>query len=78
MSAKIQFETPENIQVAYEPAGLGTRFVAWFVDNIIMYAGAIAIFFILVCCNSDVRRRGVWRWGRRGAGVAINGRGVLQ
>jgi uncharacterized RDD family membrane protein YckC len=49
MSAKIQFETPENIQVAYEPAGLGTRFVAWFVDNIIMYAGAFAIFFILVC-----------------------------
>jgi hypothetical protein len=29
-------------------------------------------------CNSDLRRRGVWRWGLRGAEVAINGRGVLQ
>jgi uncharacterized RDD family membrane protein YckC len=49
MNAKITFETPENIQVAYEPAGLGTRFVAWFVDNIIMWAVGIAIFFILIC-----------------------------
>jgi uncharacterized RDD family membrane protein YckC len=52
MSAKIQFETPENIQVAYEPAGLGTRFVAWFVDNIIMFALGVAIFFILICSGT--------------------------
>jgi uncharacterized RDD family membrane protein YckC len=49
MSAKIEFETPENIRVAYEPAGLGTRFVAWFVDNIIMFALGVAIFLILLC-----------------------------
>jgi uncharacterized RDD family membrane protein YckC len=49
MSAKIAFETPENIQVAYEPAGLGTRFVAWFVDNIIMSVASLGIFFILIC-----------------------------
>jgi uncharacterized RDD family membrane protein YckC len=49
MSANITFETPENIQVAYQPAGLGTRFVAWFVDNILMFAITIAIFFILMC-----------------------------
>jgi uncharacterized RDD family membrane protein YckC len=49
MSAKIQFETPENIQVAYEPAGLGTRFVAWFADNIIMTLVGVVLFFILLC-----------------------------
>ncbi len=49
MSTKIAFETPENIQVAYQPAGLGTRFVAWFVDNIIMAAAGVVIFFILMC-----------------------------
>jgi uncharacterized RDD family membrane protein YckC len=52
MSAKIAFETPENIQVAYQPAGLGTRFVAWFVDNIIMFLAGIAIFFILICSGA--------------------------
>jgi uncharacterized RDD family membrane protein YckC len=51
MSANITFETPENIQVAYEPAGLGTRFVAWFVDNILMFGVTIAIFFILMCAG---------------------------
>jgi uncharacterized RDD family membrane protein YckC len=49
MSTNIQFETPENIRVAYQPAGLGTRFVAWFVDNIIVSVLLVAIFFILIC-----------------------------
>jgi uncharacterized RDD family membrane protein YckC len=49
MSAKIAFETPENIQVAYQPAGIGTRFVAWFVDSIIMTAAGVVIFLILIC-----------------------------
>ena len=49
MSANIKFETPENIQVAYEPAGLGTRFVAWFVNNIIMTVLGFVIFFVLLC-----------------------------
>jgi uncharacterized RDD family membrane protein YckC len=48
----IEFETPENIQVAYQPAGLGTRFVAWFVDNIIMTVALVAIFFILICSGA--------------------------
>jgi uncharacterized RDD family membrane protein YckC len=52
MSDKIQFETPENIQVGYEPAGLGTRFVAWFVDNIILFALGIGVLFILLCTGT--------------------------
>ena len=35
-SATLQFETPENVRIEYRPAGLGTRFLAWFVDQIIM------------------------------------------
>ena len=35
-STTLQFETPENVRIEYRPAGLGTRFLAWFVDQIIM------------------------------------------
>jgi uncharacterized RDD family membrane protein YckC len=48
MTTKIEFETPENVLVAYEPAGLGTRFVAWFVDNLILIVIYIAVFFALM------------------------------
>ncbi len=34
--AALQYETPENVQIEYRPAGLGTRFLAWFVDQIIL------------------------------------------
>lgn len=34
---QVQFETPENVQVSYQLAGLGTRFVAWFVDSIVLW-----------------------------------------
>lgn len=51
MSNKIEFETPENIQVAYEPAGLGTRFVAWVIDNIVLFCLLVVIFFILICAG---------------------------
>lgn len=36
MPADLEFETPENIRVAYAPAGLGTRYLAWFLDNILL------------------------------------------
>lgn len=49
MSPEIQFETPENIQVAYQPAGLGTRFVAWVVDTILITFLSFAIFIGLLC-----------------------------
>ena len=48
MNDQIQFETPENIQLSYQPAGAGTRFVALFVDNIIMVFLGIVIFVGLI------------------------------
>lgn len=44
MSARIEFETPENILVNYQPAGLGTRFMAWLIDSTIAYL----IVFVLI------------------------------
>ncbi|BCS89563.1 RDD family protein [Pseudodesulfovibrio sediminis] len=46
MTARIEFETPENILVNYQPAGLGTRFMAWIVDSIISY---LIVFLLIVC-----------------------------
>ncbi|WP_437205876.1 RDD family protein [Planctomicrobium sp. SH664] len=38
-----RFETPENVQIQYEFAGLGSRFLAWLIDQIVC-----TLFFILV------------------------------
>lgn len=48
MSQSIDFETPENVQLSYRIAGLGSRFVAWFVDNIFVVLLMILITFVLV------------------------------
>jgi uncharacterized RDD family membrane protein YckC len=47
MSPAVRFETPENVQVAYEPAGLGTRFLAWFLDQILLWVVMFVVFLIL-------------------------------
>jgi len=44
-STTLQFETPENVRIEYRPAGLGTRFLAWFVDQIIM---SLVIFIAVI------------------------------
>jgi uncharacterized RDD family membrane protein YckC len=44
----IRFETPENVQVGYEVAGLGTRFVAWFVDQIIVWLLTVLLIVLLM------------------------------
>ena len=51
MSA-IQFETPENVQLSYKPAGLGTRFLAWFVDGLIIFIGLILLLFFAVIAGA--------------------------
>lgn len=47
MASPIRFETPENVQVAYEPAGLGTRFSAWLLDSVFVTFVTIALFFVV-------------------------------
>jgi uncharacterized RDD family membrane protein YckC len=47
MKNQLRFETPENVQVQYTPAGLGTRFLAWFIDQVILWC-LIFVGIILV------------------------------
>lgn len=42
------FETPENVTVHYELAGLGTRFTAWVFDAILLTAGYAVLFVFLL------------------------------
>lgn len=48
MATSLEFETPENIRVSYEPAGLGTRYLAWFLDNILITALMVGIVLLTV------------------------------
>jgi uncharacterized RDD family membrane protein YckC len=47
MADGVHFETPENILVQYHPAGLGTRFYAWVLDQVlvflVLFLGFIAV-----------------------------------
>lgn len=43
-----EFETPENVVVRYPLAGMGTRFLAWFVDIIIVWVALIVLLIILL------------------------------
>jgi uncharacterized RDD family membrane protein YckC len=53
MQTALRFETPENVQVQYEPAGLGTRFVAWFVDQIMVCIGIFVLFLCLLAAGAS-------------------------
>jgi len=44
-AGQIEFETPENVLVSYQPAGLGSRFVALVADFIILI---LILFFLLI------------------------------
>ncbi|MBN1851865.1 MAG: RDD family protein [Pirellulales bacterium] len=48
MTGDIRFETPENVRVVYHAAGLGTRFTAWMIDQIIVILCCIVMFFLLM------------------------------
>ena len=52
MSNAIHIETPENIQIAYKPAGLGTRFLAWVVDSLLLSLFLIVLLVLLVMAGA--------------------------
>jgi uncharacterized RDD family membrane protein YckC len=51
MPYSVRFETPENISISYQVAGLGTRFVAWILDSIIIVIIIIVVFFVLAALS---------------------------
>lgn len=48
MSAPLQFETPENVQIEHRLAGPGTRYLAWFIDGIIVNVLSIVLILALI------------------------------
>jgi uncharacterized RDD family membrane protein YckC len=52
MASPLEFETPENVQIAYRPAGLGTRFSAWMLDTLFVTLVSIAAFILAMTVAS--------------------------
>lgn len=48
MNNTVQFETPENVKVSYEIAGMGSRFLAWIEDQLIVFLALVIVFFVLL------------------------------
>lgn len=46
------FETPENVLVAYQPAGLGSRFFAWVIDMFVRTAIIIVLILAILFTGS--------------------------
>lgn len=47
MSETVGFETPEHVAVTYDLAGLGTRFVAWVYDMLVILAGEMLLIIAM-------------------------------
>ncbi|GHS91654.1 hypothetical protein FACS1894139_08560 [Planctomycetales bacterium] len=69
----MQFETPENIVVTYRPAGFGSRFIAWLIDQTLLLAlffGAALVAAVLAFSRVSMWD-GEWRtWQREGGMLA--------
>jgi uncharacterized RDD family membrane protein YckC len=52
MAERIEFETPENVQVSYEVAGLGSRCIAWIIDSIILGMGIFVLVIVVLAMSS--------------------------
>lgn len=71
---EVRIETPEQIDLALEPAGLGSRFVAWVVDSLIWAAALIVLLLLvaLVAALLGASFRSEWAVGLVAAvGVAV-------
>ena len=51
--SRLQFETPENVPVSYDVAGLGTRYVAWFVDQLLVWLVTIGLIVAFACAGAS-------------------------
>ncbi len=54
MNERIDFETPENITISYQVAGTGTRFLAWFADNIFLTLICLVLLVVFVAFGASV------------------------
>lgn len=54
MNEVVAFDTPENIQVRYRPAGLGTRFIAWVIDQTLALVLEIVLLIVALVVVSSL------------------------
>ena len=58
ISSSYHFETPENVSLEHRPAGAGTRFLAWFYDQIILsvflFVMTIVLIFIFAAVGDTI------------------------
>ncbi len=47
-TSQISFETPENIEVGYDLAGLGSRFAAWVLDQMLVTFIVLVLFIAIL------------------------------
>lgn len=67
MTDSLTFDTPENIQIRYRPAGLGTRFIAWIIDQLLALLIEFALLIGVVMLVSTVESfRSLFDVGDRG------------
>lgn len=53
MNNKIDFETPENVKISYQVAGTGTRFLAWFLDNIFLTIFCLVLLVVFIAVGAS-------------------------
>ncbi len=58
--SSLQFETPENVSIDYQPAGLGTRFVAWLVDQLFVWMLSFGLMFVFLLIGVSWAFVGSW------------------
>jgi len=56
----VYFETPENVRVSYKLAGPGTRFVAFFLDELIVLIGGILLLLVVMTVAALMSYRPAW------------------
>jgi uncharacterized RDD family membrane protein YckC len=52
VTADVRFETPENVQLTYVPAGFGTRFLAAFIDHLLLALLLVVLLFVLLVAGT--------------------------
>jgi uncharacterized RDD family membrane protein YckC len=57
MADVLRFETPENVEVQYNLAGLGSRFLAWFVDQLCV--GVVIVVLVISLAIAGVSFSGL-------------------
>jgi uncharacterized RDD family membrane protein YckC len=72
-SDEVRIETPEQIDLALEPAGLGSRFVAWVVDTLIwgVALGLLVLLIAVIAGTVAGLPSGEWLLGVVGALLVV-------